>query len=82
MDAVPDDLAAESKFQHWTRVGFVARGLLYIVIQPIHPEENAATVTSNAWVVVAGMTIAMAVLGLLGARGMGHGVPSRLGLAR
>ncbi len=32
MSAVPDDLAAESKFQSWTRVGFVARGVLYIVI--------------------------------------------------
>jgi hypothetical protein len=45
-------------------------GLLFIVIQPIHPEENAATVTSTAWVVVAGMTIAMAVLGLVGATGI------------
>ncbi|MBA3511732.1 DUF1206 domain-containing protein [Sphingomonas sp.] len=32
MSAVPDDLAGESKFQTWTRVGFAARGLLYIVI--------------------------------------------------
>jgi hypothetical protein len=32
MSAVPDDLAGEGKFQTWTRVGFVARGLLYIVI--------------------------------------------------
>ena len=32
MDAVPDDLAGEGKFQTWTRVGFAARGLLYIVI--------------------------------------------------
>ncbi len=32
MNALPDDLAAESKFQSWTRVGFLARGLLYIVI--------------------------------------------------
>src|SRR5688500_6990128 len=32
MSAVPDDLAAEGKFQRWTRVGFVARGVLYIVI--------------------------------------------------
>ena len=32
MSAVPDDLAGESKFQSWTRVGFVARGLLYMVI--------------------------------------------------
>jgi hypothetical protein len=29
---MPADLAGESKFQRWTRVGFVARGLLYIVI--------------------------------------------------
>ena len=32
MSTVPDDLAGESKFQTWTRVGFAARGLLYIVI--------------------------------------------------
>ena len=48
----------------------VLSGLLYIVIQPIHPEENAATVTTTAWVVVAAMTIAMAVLGLVGASGI------------
>lgn len=32
MGTVPADLAGEGKFQHWTRVGFVARGLLYIII--------------------------------------------------
>ena len=32
MSAVPQDLAGESKFQSWTRVGFAGRGLLYIVI--------------------------------------------------
>jgi hypothetical protein len=51
-------------------VSAVLSGLLYIVIQPIHPEENAATVTSTAWVVVAAMTVAMAVLGLVGASGI------------
>lgn len=29
---MPDDLAAESKFQWWARLGFLVRGLLYIVI--------------------------------------------------
>lgn len=29
---MPDDLAAESKFQWWARLGFLTRGLLYIVI--------------------------------------------------
>jgi len=51
-------------------VSAVLSGLLFIVIQPIHPEENAATVTSTAWAVVALMTIAMAVLGLVGASGI------------
>jgi hypothetical protein len=51
-------------------VSAVLSGLLFIVIQPIHPEENAATVTTTAWVVVALMTIAMAVLGLVGVSGM------------
>jgi len=32
MTQVPDDLAGESKFQSLTRLGFAARGLLYIVI--------------------------------------------------
>jgi hypothetical protein len=51
-------------------VSAVLSGLLFIVIQPIHPEENSATVTTTAWVVVALMTIAMAVLGLVGVSGM------------
>jgi hypothetical protein len=51
-------------------VSAVLSGLLFIAIQPIHPEENAATVTTTAWVVVALMTIAMAVLGLVGVSGM------------
>jgi hypothetical protein len=51
-------------------VSAVLSGLLFIVIQPIHPEENATTVTTTAWVVVALMTIAMAVLGLVGVSGM------------
>src|SRR4028119_1947573 len=29
---MPRDLAGESKFQTWTRVGFFARGLLYLII--------------------------------------------------
>jgi hypothetical protein len=32
MSTVPEDLARESKFQSLTRIGFAARGLLYIVI--------------------------------------------------
>ena len=48
----------------------VLSGLLFVVLQPIHPPENAATVTGTAWVVVALMTVAMAVLGLVGVSGI------------
>lgn len=48
----------------------VLSGLLFIVIQPIHPLEDVATITSSAWVIVAYMTMAMAVLGLAGVTGI------------
>ena len=51
-------------------VSAVLSGLLFILIQPIHPEENSTTVTGTAWMVVALMTIAMAVLGLVGVTGL------------
>jgi hypothetical protein len=48
----------------------VASGVLYIAIQPIHPEETVAAVSGTRWVVVAWMTGAMAVLGLVGITGI------------
>ncbi|MGH3143717.1 MAG: hypothetical protein ACRDUA_14545 [Micromonosporaceae bacterium] len=51
-------------------VSAVASGLLYIVIQPIHPEEAVAAVTGTSWAVVAWMTNAMAILGLVGITGI------------
>lgn len=51
-------------------IAAVLSGLLYIVIQPIHPEETVATVTGSAWAIVGTMTIAMAVLGLIGLTGI------------
>ena len=51
-------------------VSAVLSGLLFIVIQPIHPPEDVATVTGTAWAVVALMTLAMAVLGLVGLSGI------------
>ena len=40
----------------------VAAGLLFIVIQLVHPHEDAAAVTTTAWIVVALLTMAMSVL--------------------
>jgi len=52
-----------------TRAGAVAlavAGVLFIVIQPLHPHEDVASITTDAWVVVHLMSLAMAVLGLAG----------------
>ncbi len=48
----------------------VAAGLLFIIIQPIHPPENLASVTGTSWAVVGGMTLAFSILGLVGASGI------------
>jgi hypothetical protein len=58
---------------HLTRaagLSAIASGLLYIAIQPIHPEETVSAVTGTAWAVVGAMTIAMAVLALAGITGI------------
>ena len=48
----------------------VAAGLLFIVIQLVHPHEDVAAVTTTAWIVVALLTMAMSVLLLIGITGM------------
>lgn len=48
----------------------VLSGLLYIAIQFIHPEETLEAVSTDSWVVVALLTVAMAVLGLVGVTGI------------
>lgn len=48
----------------------VLSGLLYITIQFIHPEEDLAAVTTDSWAVVALLTVAFAVLGLVGVAGI------------
>lgn len=48
----------------------VLSGLLFILVQPIHPLENVSTVTSTAWAAVAYMTMGMSLLGLVGVTGI------------
>lgn len=48
----------------------VASGFLYIIIQFVHPAENAATVTTSAWAVVGYMTEFMAIFGMIGVTGI------------
>jgi hypothetical protein len=48
----------------------VVAGLLFIVIQLVHPHEDVAAVSTTAWIVVALLTMAMSVLLLVGLTGI------------
>ena len=48
----------------------IGAGLLYILVQLIHPEENVDHVTTTAWTVTHLLTGAMCILGLIGISGM------------
>ncbi len=51
-------------------VSAVLSGLLFIVIQPIHPLEEVSNVSTGLWATVHYMTMAMGVLGLAGVTGI------------
>lgn len=59
-----------SKLSRAAGISAALSGLLFVVIQPIHPLEVAATVTNPAWAIVAYMTMAMSILGLAGLTGI------------
>lgn len=48
----------------------VLAGILYIGIQVIHPTDTLSSVNSDIWLTVAGLTIAMAILSLIGITGI------------
>ncbi|MGC5075712.1 hypothetical protein [Agrococcus sp. DT81.2] len=51
-------------------VSAMLSGLLYIAIQFVHPAETVAAVATPGWAIVAWMTVAVGVLGLIGVTGM------------
>ncbi|MCW2669910.1 MAG: hypothetical protein JWO27_1807 [Frankiales bacterium] len=48
----------------------IAAGLLYVLVQYIHPHETLANVTTTTWKVTHVLTVTMAVLALAGISGM------------
>ncbi|TLS50834.1 hypothetical protein FE782_17420 [Paenibacillus antri] len=61
---------AASNLIRWAGFAAMAAGMLYIVVQPIHPPETLASVTTDAWAMVAYMTLAMALFSLIGILGI------------
>lgn len=51
-------------------VATMLAGLIYIVIQPLHPNEDLASVTGTAWFSVHTLSFTMAVLAIAGVTGI------------
>ncbi|MBB3128118.1 hypothetical protein FHS19_002772 [Paenibacillus rhizosphaerae] len=54
----------------WSGLSAVLAGILFIVIQAVHPPEIPSSVTTSAWAIVHYLTLAMSLLGLLGITGI------------
>lgn len=59
-----------SKLTSLTAASAIAAGLLFVAIQVIHPEDTLASVTTGAWAIVHYISIAMAILFVIGIAGI------------
>jgi hypothetical protein len=48
----------------------MAAGIIFVVIQPIHPPDVLSSVTTDAWAIVQSSKVAMCILGLIGLTGL------------
>ncbi|MDQ5852571.1 MAG: hypothetical protein M3380_10990 [Chloroflexota bacterium] len=54
----------------WTGVAAMAAGIIYAGVQPIHPPDVLASVTTDAWAIIQSFKLAMALLFLVGMTGL------------
>lgn len=54
----------------WAGLAAMASGLLFVVMQPLHPADVLASVTTTRWTIVHCLGITMCFLGLLGVTGL------------
>ena len=54
----------------WTGLAAMAAGIIFAVIQPIHPPDELASVTTSAWAIITSAKTAMCLLFLLGIAGL------------
>jgi hypothetical protein len=59
-----------AKLIRWSGLAAVLAGIIFAVIQPIHPLEVVANVTTPAWALITSFKTAMCLLFLLGLTGM------------
>ena len=54
----------------WSGLAAIAAGLIFAGIQPIHPPDVLASVTTNLWTVIIGLKLAMCLFFLVGVTGL------------
>jgi len=62
-------LTAE-KVTRWSGLAAIAAGVIFIAIQPIHPPDELASVSTGTWAVVQTLKFSMGILGLIGLTGI------------
>jgi hypothetical protein len=76
----PNMTISTTKLTSVTGLAAVAAGLIFILIQFIHPPENATTVTTSGWAAVSVLTATMAVLAIVGISGLYFRQVQRMGV--
>ena len=59
-----------SKLIRWTGLSAMAAGIIFAAIQPIHPPDVLASVTTGAWAIITSLKLAMCFFFLLGITGL------------
>jgi hypothetical protein len=54
----------------WSGLAAMASGVLFVVMQPLHPADILASVTTDRWAFVHSLGVAMCFFGLLGVAGL------------
>ncbi len=54
----------------WTGVAAIAAGIIFAGIQPIHPPDVLASVTTSAWAIIQSLKLVMCVLFVVGITGL------------
>src|SRR3712207_9042202 len=59
-----------SRLIRWTGLAAMAAGIIFAGIQPIHPPDVLASVTTSAWAIIQSFKLAMCFLFLVGITGL------------
>ena len=59
-----------SNVVRWSGLAALAAGIIFMVIQPIHPPDALSSVTTRGWVVIQSLKLAMCLLFIVGVTGL------------